>query len=418
MSVVVSMEEVGPCRQRLKIEVPLPAVEAEHERVVSEYGRQAKIPGFRKGKVPIQVVRKRFREDIEREVVERLVPRYWRQAEQEKQLDALDSPSVGEVEYAMGEPLRFTATVEIRPEIHVRNVKDLALPELSTAVGSDEIERAIEELRREVSEWPVAERAAGRGDLVAARVIEQGSEVATPDPLAFEVGDPNVWEELSVAVSGLSSGQAADFERRDPPAEGQEPAAARRFRVEVTEVRERKLPELDDSFSMRIGNFPDVAALRKDVEGRIAAAKRMERRRQREQAALDQLRERHPFPLPEGVVEHEIEHLLREYAENLAGRGVDLQRAPIDWKEVAAQAKPQAERRVQARLLLDAIADSEEIRVDEHDVERTLVSIARSEGTSSGAVRQTLEQQGRLRGLIAQLRREKTLNRLTGEENA
>jgi FKBP-type peptidyl-prolyl cis-trans isomerase (trigger factor) len=117
------------------------------------------------------------------------------------------------------------------------------------------------------------------------------------------------------------------------------------------------------------------------------------------------------------VVEHEIEHLLREYAENLAGRGVDLQRAPIDWKEVAAQAKPQAERRVQARLLLDAIADSEEIRVDEHDVERTLVSIARSEGTSSGAVRQTLEQQGRLRGLIAQLRREKTLNRLTGEEN-
>ncbi len=112
MSVVVSMEEVGPCRQRLRIEVPLPAVEAEHERVVSEYGRQAKIPGFRKGKVPIQVVRKRFREDIEREVVERLVPRYWRQAEQEKQLDALDSPSVGDVEYAMGEPLRFTATVD------------------------------------------------------------------------------------------------------------------------------------------------------------------------------------------------------------------------------------------------------------------------------------------------------------------
>ena len=417
MSVVVSMEEVGPCRQRLRIEVPAPAVDAEHERVVTEYGRQAKIPGFRKGKVPIQVVRKRFREDIEREVVERLVPRYWRQAEQEKQLDALDSPAVGEVEFAPGEPLRFTATVEIRPEIHVRNVKDLALPELSTAVAPDEIEHAVGELRREVSEWPVAERGAGRGDLVAARVIEQGTGEATPDPLAFEVGDPNVWEELSLAASGLAVGQSAEFERLEAVAEGQEPAPPRRFRVEVTEVRERKLPDLDDTFAKRIGNFPDVAALRKDVEERIAGAKRLERRRQREQAALDQLRERHPFPLPEGVVEHEVEHLLREYAENLAERGVDLERAPIDWKQVAAQAKPQAERRVQARLLLDAIADSESIKVDEQDVERTLASIARSEGSSTGAVRQTLEQQGRLRGLIAQLRREKTLNRLTGEEN-
>jgi trigger factor len=418
MSVVVSMEEVGPCRHKLRIEVPGPAVDAEQERLVAEYSRQAKIPGFRKGKVPVAVVRKRFREDIEREVVERLVPRYWRQAEQEKQLDALDTPSVGEVEFAPGQPLRFSATVETRPEIHVRNVKDLALPELSTAVAPDEVDKAIDELRREVSEWPTVERAAGRGDLVAARVSDLGAAEPAPDPLAFEVGDANVWEELSVAASGLSVGQSAEFDRREPVAEGAEAPPAKRYRVEVTEVRERKLPELTDEFAKRIGNFADVPALKRDVESRIAGAKRLERRRQREQAALDQLRERHTFPLPEGVVEHEVEHLLREYAESLASRGVDLERAPIDWKEVAAQAKPQAERRVQARLLLDAIAESESIKVEEQDVERTLTSIARSEGTSSGAVRQTLEQQGRLRGLIAQLRREKTLNRLTGEENA
>jgi trigger factor len=184
----------------------------------------------------------------------------------------------------------------------------------------------------------------------------------------------------------------------------------------VREVRERKLPELDDEFAKRVGNFADLEALKKDIEARLVSAKRLERARRREQAALDQLRDRYPMPLPEGVVENEQEALLREYAENLARRGVDVEHARIDWQRLATEIKPQAERRVHGRLLLDAIADRERFTVGEELLERTLVTLARAEGTTAPALRQALSNSGRLDGLRAQLRRERTVHWLLGDE--
>ena len=123
MSVVVSSEEVGPCRKQLTIEVPQPAVEAETQRVVGEYRRRAKVPGFRKGKVPAQLVRQRYEREIDQEVVDRLIPRYWRQAEAEGELDALLPPRVESVDHDPGVSLKFTATVEVRPQDRDRRAR-------------------------------------------------------------------------------------------------------------------------------------------------------------------------------------------------------------------------------------------------------------------------------------------------------
>src|SRR6185436_16127634 len=117
MSVVLSVEDVGPCRKQLKIEVPGPAVAAETERVIGEYRKRARLPGFRPGKVPSNIVRQRFKREIEQDVMERLVPRYWHQAEAEQKLDPLLPPELGDVDLALGESMTFTATVETRPEI-------------------------------------------------------------------------------------------------------------------------------------------------------------------------------------------------------------------------------------------------------------------------------------------------------------
>ena len=124
----VSIESVGPCRKRLHIEVPAPAVDAETERVVREYGRKVRLPGFRTGKVPATVVQQRFKAEIEREVLDRLVPRYWKQAQAESALDPLLPPSVGDVVLKSGEPLVFVATVEVRPPIELRGHHELRPP--------------------------------------------------------------------------------------------------------------------------------------------------------------------------------------------------------------------------------------------------------------------------------------------------
>jgi trigger factor len=413
MSVVLSVEETGPSERQLKIEVPLATVEAETERIVAEFRRQAKLPGFRKGKVPLAVVRKRFAEDIEQEVLERLVPRYWRQAEAEQQLRPLLPPSVDEVKREQGEPLVFTATVEVRPEFGLADLDNFDLPEVTAEVGADEVERMVEDLRRSLAPWVEVDRGAGQGDLVEALLAEVEEEAGDAQPVAFEVGDKQVWEELSLEVVGKTAGQSGAFSRTHEE-EGEK--HSHEYTLEITAVKQRDLPPLDDALAAKIGKFETLAALRADIEKRLAAGKQQEAARRREQAVLDQLRERNPAPLPVKVLDQEVRHMLSDYAESLGQRGVDPSKAQIDWQQLSQQVRPQAEARVHARLLLDAVAEKWKIEVSEEVFEATLAGLARAQGASAAQLRRSLDRDGRLAELRAQLRRERALRRLLGDE--
>lgn len=435
MSVLVSLQDVGPCRKQLTVEVPAPAVEAEEQRVIKEYGSRARIPGFRAGKVPAKLVRQRYGPEIEREVVERLLPRYWKQAQAEASLDPLLPPEVEEVkERQPGEPLTFVAVVETRPQIELRNTRDFDLPDPSTEPGEIEIDDQIEELRRRVAGWIPVERTAARGDLVTAELTrltgahgephgEETAAEAKPDTINVELGDERVWEELTLALSGLAAGQETTFTRRHehPPAEegGQPVVHEEKFRARVQEVKERDLPPLDDAFAAQVNaGFTALAELREAVARSLRHSKAEQRREARERALLDQLRERHPLELPQGVVRHEVEGIVKDYAQSLAQRGVDVENLQMDWNRVANDMLPLAERRVHSRLLLDAIADAESIQVGEEEFERALAMLARSQNTSTPQLRRALDEDGRLASFRSQLRREKTIRHLLGEEPA
>lgn len=427
MSVVVSLQDVGPCRKQLTVEVPAPAVEAETQRVIQEYGRRAKIPGFRQGKVPAHVVRKRFAKDIEQEVIERLLPRYWRQAQAESSIDPLLPPELAEDPQLLpGEPFTFTALVEVRPQIELRNIKDFELPDPGIEPAGTEIDEKIDELRKQLSEWVPVERSAARGDLVVAEITEltpalhaEEDEVPKTETVQIEVGDERVWEELSTVLQGMSAGQSATFERHEEAVQHgdhEHPARDRKFRIAVTAVKERDLPPLDDEFAKRVGaDFETADQLREAVMLRLRSVKRDERREQRQRALLDQLRERHPLELPQGVVKREVEGIVQDYAENLARRGVDVEHAGIDWNAMANDMLPLAEQRVHARLLLDAISDSESIQVTEEEFELTLAALARARNTSTPALRKSMDENGQLATLRSQLRRDKTIRHLLGE---
>ncbi len=422
MSVVVSIEDVGPCRKQLKVEVPAPAVEAETQRVAHEYGQKVRIPGFRRGKVPADLVRRRFQKDIEKEVVERLLPRYWHQAQEESAIDPLLPPEVDEVQDLVpGEPLTFVATVETRPQIELRSLRDWNLPDPETEPGTMEVDDTLDELRKQISTWVPIERPAARGDLVAgdiveidapaAEAVETAAAAREPQHIEVEIGDPRVWPELSLALSGLTAGQESTFGHSE-----EEGGPERRFRVKVESVKERELPPLDDEFAAKVGPFENVAGLRSAVVERLRAGKLQGRYEQRQNAVIDQLRERHPMELPEGVVRHEVEHLVRDQAQSLVQRGVNLEEAGIDWERAAEAARPHAEKRVHARLLLDAVSDAEGIAIAEEEFEAALATLARSQRTSTSAVRRSLDEKGRLAGLRAQLRRDKTIRHLLGEK--
>jgi len=417
MSVVLSIEDVGPCKKELRIEVPGPAVDAETERVVADYRKRVRLPGFRPGKVPPAVVRQRFQGDIDQEVVERLVPRYWRQAEAEAGLEPITRPELAGVEdHEPGAPLVFRARVEVRPEIALGELSGFELPDPPAEPTDEEVDAALEELRRQAGDWVPVERPAGQGDLVAVEIeetTEGEGKKDEPATIEVEVGSPRVWEELSVALSGLSEGQKGELCRMDEE-EGR--VRERSFRFQVRGVKERELPELDDELAGEIGGFGSAAELTEAVRSRLGQQKAHERHHARERALLDQLRERHPLALPEGLVDTEAQKLAQEYAEGLARQGVDVERAQIDWRGVAEQAMPAAEKRVHARLVLDAVARERGIEVPAEELEATLAGIAQEQGVQTGQLRRALDQDGRLAELRAQLLRAKTIRSLLGEE--
>ncbi|MDX1385902.1 MAG: trigger factor, partial [Thermoanaerobaculia bacterium] len=250
MSVVVAIEDVGVCRKQLKIEVPAPAVQAELQRVTEEYRRQARLPGFRKGKVPLAVVRKRFEKDIRQEVIDRLVPRFWRQAEAESELEALLPPTLAEVEFDFESSLVFDAVVEVRPRVELGPIGDFELPQIRIEPTPEEVDQAIEEIRRQHGEWVDVKRGAARGDLVAGELTRLGEDeaAATSQPVSFEVGDPSVWEELTLAATGQSAGGEVELERSTD-------GESRRYRLRVDSVHERELPPLDDAFAAQVGDL-------------------------------------------------------------------------------------------------------------------------------------------------------------------
>ena len=439
MSVVTQIEETGPCRLKVTIEVPAPAVEAELGRVVKDFRGQVNIPGFRRGKVPVSVIRRRFKKEIEGEVAERLLPRYWKQAEAEKDLDPLLPPTVEELKMEDGEPMTVIAVVETRPEIALGDIDNFELPEENTEATEPEIDEALADLRKSMADWETVERASAQGDMVwgtAVRTVtskpaadesdadadaedsdadEAGEEGSSSDerPIHVEIGADNVPEELSLALTGKKAGQNATFETSEGPDDAKEEV---RYDIEVIEVKEQKLPELDDEFASNFGEFDSIDKLREALTQNITAKKTQDLKQRRRKALLEQLRERHELSLPEGVVQQETERMMREMLEHMASQGADLENANLDFARMAEGMRPQAQMRVHDRLLLDAIAKEKTLRLDESRFEEILAAIAEDQGSNSLAVRQQLAEDGRLEALRSQLLRDQTVAHLLGED--
>lgn len=427
MTVVTSVKDVGPCRKQVTVEVPASAVEDRTKRVVQEIRRHVQLPGFRKGKVPVGVVSKRFADEIRKEVLEHLLPEWWEKAREEEDLDPLLPPDVTDVgEPIQGQPLSFTADVEVRPEIELGELDGYELPEVDVEPTDDEIQESLDDLRRRVADWTEVDRPAARGDRVIADIeeirpagaddAEEADEDEEPltDSVTLELGDEKVWEELTVALTGLKAGQSAKFSRR-MQGEGGQPVE-RHFEAETVRVEERDLPPLDDDFAEKIG-FDSLDELRSEVVANLTRQKEQKRSQERETALLDQLRDRYPMELPKGVVDHEIEHLLQDYAQRLAQSGMDVENANMDWRKLGEDVRPQAEKQVHARLLLDAVADEREIEVTDEELDQALSALARAENTNVPTLRRTLERDGRLEGFRKKLRRNQTVRHLLGEDD-
>jgi trigger factor len=406
-------------KRELAIEIPAAEVTRETQALIQKYQKLAKLPGFRKGHAPASIIRQRFSEDIKTEVVESLVPRYFRQEADRQGLIPVSQPRVTDLHIHDGEPLRFTASFEVLPEIKVEGYKELRAEKPEIAVTDEEVQHSLDHLREQGATFSVIEgRAAADGDFVQAALDGkpkdgvEGQPVHMDDVLV-EISGKNTMPEFTEHLRGASTGEERTFDVTYPEDSQDKRLAGKTFTytVKVLGLKQKSLPELNDDFAKELGDFAGIDDVKKRIRENIEAEKKQTAEREAKDKLVDELVRRNEFEVPESLVEHQIDVRLDRGLRALAAQGMraeDMKK--MDLNRLRAGQRDQAVQEVKASLLLEKIADQEKIEVSDEEIDHEIEALARQTKQTSEAVRARLTRDGALDRIRTRIRNEKTLS--------
>jgi trigger factor len=421
-----SSEPSNPCKRELMIEIPAGIVNAESESVVQRYQKLARIPGFRKGKVPASIVRQRFAEEIKNEIVEALVPRYFRQETQQQNLLPVSQPRVTDLHLHEGEPLKFTASFEVLPDFKVAPYEDIHISRLDTDVSEEDVENALNNLREQHATYSAVdeERPLADGDFAVVsfkgtpKESEQNadSKPVEVDEVMVEIGGKTTIPEFSENLRGAKSGEQRSFEVKyaDDFSDKRLAGKAMTYEVDVKGIKTRSIPELNDEFAKELSaDFNSLDELRNRLRENMKAEKLHEAEHQGKDQIVEELVKRNDFPVPEAMLDQQIDLRLERGLRALAAQGMrteDMKR--MDFAHLRAGQREGALREVKASLILEQIADQEKIEVGDAEFNRELEALATQSKQTLEQVRARLTQDGGLDRIRHRIRNEKTLDSL------
>ena len=403
----VEIEETGPVERKLRVEISTADVDAAFDGVYRVLSKGARIPGFRKGKVPRSVVQRYFGEQARGDVLERLVRDSLPRAIEESALEVLGEPRFEPGDPpAEGEPFAYAAVVDIRPPIELAQTRGLRVdePELPEP-EQDPVEAHLEQLRIQQSQ--LVEEAAGvaaaRGHFAVidydATVDDKPFEGGSGKETTVELGEGRTIPGLEDELLGMVVGQTREFELGLPDTYPAEAVAGRpaRFSAKLVELKRRELPELDDELAKDVSDFETLAELRESLRERVEASRARERERLLREAAIDALVEANPFPVPDGLVDGQLESRIARAARQLQQLPQEQLAELVEkWRE---EWRPGAERDVRLALLVPVIAESEQIEVSDEDLDAELKEMAGQQGESLAQTKRRVRDEGVLEAL-------------------
>lgn len=404
------------CRRSLELTVPAGEVASETERVIESIRQRVRLPGFRPGKAPGELIRTRFSEDVREEVLRKLVPKYLEKRAEEEGLSMVGRPEISEVRFARGEPLRFKAEIEVAPQIELKEYKGLAVSYQDPEISDEDVDRRLEEIREQRAEYlNVDPRPVEDGDHAVLSLKSLAGVAGPPidqDELMLHIGDPETLEAFSENLRGMVPGEEKEFELRYPEDYGQARLAGKtiRFHAGLKGIRRKELPELNDEFARDLGDYDSLDEVREAVRKSLFLERQYVAQRKAKEALVDRLVELHEFPVPEAFIERQIELQVERHLRDLAAEGVDPRSLKIDWEKVRESRRGRAIHEVKASLLVDRIATAESILATMEEVDREVQRIAKQEREPVAATRQRLEKEDGLRRIASQIRTEKTLS--------
>ncbi|MCX6565239.1 MAG: trigger factor [Candidatus Aminicenantes bacterium] len=410
------VETLSPVSRELDIEVSAAEAAKTHEEMTASFASRAKLPGFRPGKAPLDVVLQKFGHDIEHEVIDQLIPESLHQALEKNGIRAVGVPSVRDVSYRAGEPIRFKAVVETWPEFDLPPYKKLKLKKRDESVSEVEVDKTIADLRLKHAEYlPVENRGIQAGDYVNAQV--QGRDLKSKrllpkEKIAMVAGHEHNDPAVEAHLTGLRVGEETAFEHSYPADFPQKKLAGKSiaFTMKVLSVRETVTPEVNDELAKRMGE-ESLAVLRDKVRTELQAMKRQNARREASQEAIQAVIDKAAITLPGSVVEEEMEVVLKNIASQMPRRG--LTREAVE--SIRTRAREQAEQNLKEHLVIRKIAQVEGFTVTEEDVDTEIKTIAEANNLPLARVMETFQEEGRREGLKGTLLSRRTVDFLIAQ---
>ena len=410
------MALVEGCKHSLEISIPVDDVESELGRVTADVQKRAKLPGFRPGKAPANIIRKQFAGDIRQQVLENLIPKFLQQQFEADHLNVVGTPDIKDVHFHDGEPLRFKAEFEVVPEIELGEYRDVEVPYGDPSVSEEDIDKRIAELRNEKAQYVnVDPRPVEDGDhaVVALESLAgvDGEPVKT-DEMVLEIGGADTFPAFTENLRGVNPGEEREFEVSYPEDYGSKRLAGKtvKFHATLKGIRRKELPELNDEFAQDLGDFRDVAELRESIRKGIFSQREYEAQQDAKNKIVDKLVDAHEFPVPEVFVERQVKNRMEQTLRAMAGEGVDPRSIKLDWKKVMESQREKALREVKASMLLSKISERESIGATRDEVDREVERAARQQKEPVAAVHMRFEKDGTLGRIASHIQTEKTLN--------
>ena len=406
---------VEGCKHEIEITVPVEEIAKETDRVVANIQQKAKLPGFRPGKAPASLIRTKFAHQVREDVLESLLPKFFKQKVEEEHLEVVGRPNVKDVHFHEGEPLTFKAEFEVAPEIELQDYRGVTVHYAEPVVAPEDIEKRLEEIREQKAQFVNIEpRPIADGDYAVVSLDSlSGVEPAIhQEEVVLHVGDPDAIAGFSEALRGMSPEEEKEFEVTYPDDYGQEKLSGKtvKFRMKLSTIRNKELPELNDEFAQDLGDYPTLNDLREAIRKAIFHEREFTAQQKAKDELIDKLIETHEFPVPEAYIERQFEAQLENQFRELAERGIDPSKLKIDWSKLRESQRPKAVHDVKASLLIDKIAEREAIVPTNDEVDTEVQRLAKQQREPVAAVRKKLQKDGTLGRIAYHIRSNKTLN--------
>ncbi len=407
-----TVEKLSPTRVRINVEVPFTEWEGEFDRALKEMAKSIRMPGFRPGKVPVKLLEARIdKEAMLDQVVGEAVPTKYSEAVTTADVRPLGQPEIEITKKVYGEDLEFTAEVDVRPEIELPDLDGLKITVDPIEVSDEEVDTELQNLRARFGTLTGVERAAENGDFVSIDLSATVDGTAVPEAategLSHEVGSGQLIDGLDDAIVGLKEGESRVF--TTTLAAGEHAGEDAQVTVTVKSVKERELPEPDDEFAQLASEFDTIDELKSSLIEQVQRVKRVQQAEQIRDKALEVLLEQVEVPLPEKIVQaqvddtlhnaiHGLDHDEKKFEEALKEQGSSRE-------EFDADNQNNAEKAVKTQLLMDAIADKLDVQVGQADLTERLVLMSRQYGLEPQQLLQYLQEQNQLPAMFADVRR-------------